>query len=235
MPMPRKYRCSFCNKEFTRERWYKKHECEKKKRFINKNNILYIQAHRLFNHWQEKSGLLRRGKTKDYEEFCKSPYFKSFVDLASFVTENHIVSGYKYVEWLVDNKIKEVAWKNKSGLENYRDYIRRTERPEAQVDKTCEFILEWCEKKEETPEGFFKRITPGQALTMVRRNQLSPWVLLCYDPSVDHLIPRFEGEVLFALDDHIKINYWINKIETEEDSVNTVKARCKVLLDEKAA
>ena len=230
--MKRKYRCSFCNKEFTRESWYKKHTCEKKRRFLDRNNIHYISGHRLFNHWQSVTGLLRLGKTKTFEEFCKSPYFKSFVELAQFISDNHIVSGYKYVEWLVENDIKEVAWKRKSGLEKYRDYVRRSEQPENQVDDTCKFILDWCEEKETTPEMFFKRITPGQALTMVRRNQLSPWVLLCYDPSVDNLIPRFEGEVLFALDDHIKINYWLNKIETDEVSVNKVKVRCQELLDD---
>ena len=230
--MKRKYRCSFCNKEFTRESWYKKHVCEKKKRFMDSNNLHYIAGHRLFNHWQERSGLLRRGKPKDFEDFCKSPFFNSFVQLAIFVHDNHIVSGYKYVDWLVDNQIKEAAWLSKSGLEKYRDWLRRSEDPTAQVVETCQFILDWCEEKEEQPATFFKRITPGQALNMVRKNQLSPWVLLCYDPSVEDLIPRFEGEVLFRLDDHIKINYWLNKIEADEASVELVKQRCQELLNE---
>ncbi len=231
MTLQRKYKCSFCGKPFTRKSWYDKHTCTKKQRFIDSNNIHYISGHRFFNHWQEKAGLLRRGKVKNFEEFCKSPYFNSFVNLAVFIHDNKINSGYQYIEWLVDHKIKEAAWTKDTGLEKYRDYVRRSEAPENQVDATCEFIREWCEQKQGTPTEFFRRITPGQALTMVRKNQLSPWVLLCYDPSVEELVPRFEGEVLFALDDHIKINYWLDKIDRETDSVEMVKQRCQELLD----
>lgn len=233
MTVPRKYRCSFCNKEFVRESWYKKHECDKKKRFRDKNRISHVQAHRLFNHWQDRAGLLRRGKVKEYEEFCKSPYFNTFLKLAELIEDSDVISGYKYVDWLVDHRVKEPKWLDKNGLEKFRDYTRRTELPKEQVEKTCEFILEWCEKKSESPVEFFRRITPGQALNMVRKNQLSPWVLLCYDHSVEELIPRFNGEVLFALDDHIKINYWLDKIDRNEDSVEVVKDICKEKLDDR--
>ena len=235
MTIPRKYRCSFCNKAFTRKSWYDKHACEKKKRFLNENNIHNIAGHRLFNHWQEKAGLLRRGKKKSFEEFCKSPYFNSFVKLAEFIDAENITSGYQYVDWLVDHNIKEKSWTKQNDLEKYRDYVRRTEAPENQVELSCNFILEWCEEKQVEPGTFFQRITPGQALNMVRKNQLSPWVLLCYDPTLEHLIPQFEGEVLYSLDDHIKINYWLGKIETDKDSVEAVKERCRTLLDDRAA
>ncbi len=233
MTLRRKYRCSFCGKEFTRETWYKKHTCEKKKRFLNSNNIHYISGHRLFNHWQEKTGLMKKGKTKPMDDFMRSPYFNSFVNLATFVHENNIISGYKYIDWLVDSGLKEAQWRDKSRLEQFRDYVRRSEEPTQQVEDTCKFIIDWCEEREQEPGMFFERITPGQALTMVRHNQISPWVLFCYDGSVDGLVPRLTGEVLYALDDHIKINYWLTKIESEKDSAVMVQERCEVLLNER--
>ena len=101
------------------------------------------------------------------------------------------------------------------------------------MEDTCKFIIDWCEEREQEPGMFFERITPGQALTMVRHNQISPWVLFCYDGSVDGLVPRLTGEVLYALDDHIKINYWLTKIESEKDSAVMVQERCEVLLNER--
>ena len=63
---------------------------------------------------------------------------------------------------------------------------------------------------------FFKTITPGQALNMVRENKLSPWVLLGYQQCVDELTSRFKQELLFTLNDHINVPYWLEKTEQDE-------------------
>lgn len=231
--MKRTFRCSFCSKEFKREVWYKKHACTKKQRFLDENNLHNIAGHRLFNYWQERTGLLRLGKPKTFEEYCKSPYFNTFKRLAEFVDENSddIITGFKYVDWLVDQDIKEQAWFHKRGLERYRDWLRRKEEPEQQAEETCKNILEWCEGRAEEPREFFKRITPGQALSMIRRNQLSPWVLFAYDPATIDLLDRFHGETLFTLREHINIEYWLNKA-TDEESVAKVSRICQERLND---
>lgn len=223
----RNYRCTFCNRDFKRKTWFDKHMCDKKKRFLDSNNITVIRAHRLFNHWQRRTGLLRNGRMKDMEEFCKSPFYGAFVKLAEFAEQEYVVSSYKYVDWLVDHNIREADWYRTDKLEQFREYVRKTEDPETQVETTIKNITVWCEDNHIEQVEFFSSITPGQALNMVRENRLSPWVLFGYEQCVEQLVTRFSGEIEFALDDHINVAYWIDKVREDQENCNKVQKMCQ--------
>ena len=226
MTLPRKYRCKFCDKTFTRKSWHERHTCEKKRRFLESNDIFTISGHRLFNHWQRQTGLLRRGKEKTLQEFCRSPYFNVFKNLAVFTEHNYVVSKYQYLDWLIEKKIPEKRWHYGTSLSRYRNSLLK-ENPVKQTKTTVKNILDWCEDKEIEPSLFFASITPGQALNMVRSTQLSPWVLFGYDNAVEELVDRIEGETWSALDDHINVNHWVDKIRRDEDAMQRVNSYCK--------
>lgn len=223
----RKYRCTFCNRDFKRKTWFDKHTCDKKKRFLQSNNITVIRAHRLFNHWQRRTGLLRSGKFKTMEEFCKSPYYGAFFKLAEFAENEYVVSSYKYIDWIVDHEISEQDWYRHDRLEQFREYVRKTEEPETQVATTIKNISVWCEDNQVEQIEFFSSISPGQALNMVRENRLSPWVLLGYERCVEELVTRFNGEIECALDDHINLSYWIDKVRDNQEKCNMVQKMCQ--------
>lgn len=218
----RKFTCTFCRRDFVRKTWYEKHMCDKKQRFMDRNNITVIKAHRLFNHWQQRAKLMRRGREKTIEEYCKSPMFGAFKRLAEFTTSEYVVSGFKYVDWLVDNKIPEAKWCNPRDLDDYRAYLRATEEPQKQAETSCKNIRVWCTDNGISMPEFFTTISPGQALNMVRENKLSPWVLLGYQPCVDGLTSRFKPELLFTLNEHINVPYWLEKTEADTDGVAKV-------------
>lgn len=226
MALPRKYRCTFCDKDFVRKSWYERHMCEKKRRFIEQNNISTIRAHRLFNHWQKRLKLLRRGKEKSMEEFLKSPYYKLFIRLTEFTDRVYVVSHFKYLDWLIDKRVPEADWFKESGMQAYQDYIRSSEDPESQAKDTCVNIQNWCEDKGIEVHEFFTSITPGQALNMVRANELSPWVLFGYKPAMERLMARMEGELLYTLNEHVNVHYWLDKVDQDKGSVNRVTKYC---------
>jgi len=232
MGLQRKYKCTFCEKDFTRKSWYERHLCEKKKRFLDSNNITHIRAHRLFNHWQKAEGFMRKGKQKTYEEFCKSPYYGLFVRLSEFTERVYVISSYKYLDWLIENKKKEADWFDERGLQEYQNFIRHIEDPEVQAKTTCANIKTWCNSKGIDPDNFFGSISPGQALSMVRENKISPWVLFGYSPSMENLVSRMQGEVLFGLDEHINVNWWLDRVEEEKGKVNQVIKCCEESLHE---
>ena len=223
----RKYKCTFCDREFVRKTWYEKHSCDKKQRFLDRNNITVIRAHRLFNHWQRRARLLRRGVEKPIEEFLKSPYYNTFVRLAEFTTTEYVVSGYKYIDWLVDNRIPEAKWCNPRDLEDYRVYVRESEDPAEQATTSCKNIRVWCVDNGVQMPEFFKTITPSQAFNMVRENRLSPWVLLGYQPAMRDLTTRFKQDMLFQLNEHINVPYWLEKTQDTE-----AMAKVNEVLDE---
>ncbi len=218
----KQYMCTFCKRNFVRKTWYEKHMCDKKQRFMDSNNITVIKAHRLFNHWQKRARMLRRGTEKTIEEFCKSPMYGAFNRLAAFTSNEYVVSGFKYIDWLVENKVPEKKWCNPRDLDEYRAYIRTSEEPKKQAETTCKNIRVWCADNGITMPEFFTTITPGQAMNMVRENKLSPWILLGYQPCVDELTSRFKPEMLFSLNEHINVPYWLEKTESDEDGMAKV-------------
>jgi hypothetical protein len=227
----RKFKCTFCDRDFVRKTWYEKHMCDKKKRFMDRNNISVIRAHRLFMHWQKRARILRRGNEKTLDEFLKSPYYASFIRLAEFTTTEYVVSGFKYIDWLVENRIPEVKWCNARDLDGYRVYLRESEDPETQATTSCKNIRVWCvDNGVEMPE-FFKSISPGQAMNMVKENKLSPWVLLGYQPCIEGLTARFKQDMLFRLNEHINVPYWLEKTECDTDGIAKVKSVLDEVLD----
>ena len=216
------YKCTFCQRTFVRKTWYEKHECEKKRRFMESHNLVTIKAHRLFNHWQNRAGYTRRGSEKSMDEFCKSPFFGAFKRLAEFTSNEYVVSAFRYIDWLVENKVPETKWCNPRDLDDYREYLRTTEEPEKQAETTCKNIRVWCADNGVEMPKFFSTITPGQAMSMVRENKLSPWVLLGYQPCVDLLTSRFKQDMLFKLNEHINVPYWLEKTEADEEGLAKV-------------
>ena len=234
MALEKKMVCKFCNREFERPKWFEKHMCDKKKRFERRNNIESIKAHRFFQHWQTRSGLNRRGRAKDFEEFVKSPFYNRFIELARFTMQEYVVSAYRYIDWLIEKEMPDFKWCDSRNLDEYREYLRENEDPVAQTEKSCQNIKVWCERKRVPIKDFFRVVTPGQALNMVREDRLSPWVLLAYDKCVQELTDRMEGEVLHTLNDHINVKYWIDKVEAERSDTVRVNEICDRFMDANA-
>lgn len=226
MTITKTFKCDFCSKTFKRRSWFDRHLCAKKKRFLERHDIMTIKAHRLFNHWQRHSGLMRHGKEKSLEEFCLSPMFGIFKKLADFTVVQKLTAPMKYVEWLVEQGLTERDWLNPSNLDRFAEFTARTEDPETQALKTVEFIREWSVDHEIDQRQFFSSITPGQAMTMIRYNQISPWVIFGSNDVMDQLIKRFPDETLFRLDEHVNIGYWLDKIERDPEGVQKV---CQIL------
>jgi len=214
MPPEKEYKCEFCNKYFVRESWYKKHMCEKKQRFESRNELSTIKAHKLFCQWQRMNRYTKRGKRdKNMKEFTQSPYFNAFVKVQKFIQNNYVVSGDRYISWIVWNKIPEPTWCSKNTLTSYLEYIQENEKPENQAKQTFRAMVEWADDTGNDITDFFTVLTPGQALNMIRENKLTPWVMFGYKDCVDDLTGRFEGDPLYALDDHINIQYWFDRVK----------------------
>ena len=77
------YTCFYCNTSYTKEKTLIAHMCEKKRRALQKNEKRVQLGFYTFNQFYKLSTKSKKDKT--YEDFCKSPYYNSFVKFGSYV------------------------------------------------------------------------------------------------------------------------------------------------------
>lgn len=231
--MPNKFRCPHCGKSYARESWWRKHVCEKKKRFDERHNMDFVRAIRLFTHWRKRNNWLPRGTDPNSEEYAKKfanhQMFQSFMELGKFTCDNWVISGLRYLDYLIDSRTASAKWTKEETLKSYREWSRRAEEPIAQVRDTFKAIHEWCEVNSVDRLEFFSKIKPGQALQMVTTNRLSPWVLFGYDRSVNELLSRMNDDWICSVNEYVNNNYWINRLTQSENTRDAIQAECEHL------
>lgn len=221
MPLLKKYKCAFCDREFTREVWYRRHSCEKKKRFEQANSIHVQQAHRLFTHWQKRSGLMRRGRSKTMEEFVKSPFFNTFLKLVKYASENYLISAFTYMDWLVEEGVPDYQWTNRDMVEKFKADYRRFEVPMEQVKHTVDNIRAWCASQGWAIKEFFAEVRAVDLLTMVIEGRMSPWVLFSYAPALE-AIRRLDDETFLRLNEFINVEHWMDEVEKNQAQADDI-------------
>jgi hypothetical protein len=232
------FRCSYCNKSYSRKSWYEKHllDCEKKKRFEQIHNMDFIRALNLFIHWRRRGGWLKRGEDTNSKEFAMKFtdhfMYKVFTDLAKFTTENWVITSIRYLNFCIDHHVADKKWTNEETLKLYREYIRRTEDPINQSKMTIQIIKDYCERNHIDRREFFMKVPTGTAYQMVIANQISPYVLFGYDRSREGLLSRVNDDWLCSVNQFINNKYWISKITG--DTKRSIQAECERLFGDEA-
>lgn len=221
--MKKQWKCAFCDRPFTRKVWYDRHTCDKKKRFMRSNSIGVQKAYRLFIHWQRRTGLLRRGKEKSMEEFCKSPFYNTFIKLVEFASGQYVVSAFLYVDWLAEKRVPDFKWTDREQAELFMTDYRKYQIPEEQAKATGDNIKAWCRDKGLSVTEFFDVVSPSQVMTMIREGRLSPWVLFSYEPAV-RMVEKLDDETFFMLDEFLNAQHWVEEVERNPDDSDKVVA-----------
>ena len=95
------HKCEYCGKSFKRESTLFVHQCEPKRRALQKNEKHVVTGYRAYNLWYKLA--MNNKKDKTYEEFCKSQYYSMFVRWGHYVLEIRATDPEAYLKWLVDN------------------------------------------------------------------------------------------------------------------------------------
>ena len=76
-------KCTYCDKEFARERTLQVHLCEPKRRHLQKGEKWVQNAFMVFQRFYEIHQ--HNSKPKTYEDFCKSAYYNAFVKFGRYI------------------------------------------------------------------------------------------------------------------------------------------------------
>lgn len=227
MTESRKFKCAFCSKSFTREVWFRRHMCDKRKRFHESHNLDTVFGLKFYDYWCSRQGFKRRGKPITMEHFVASPYYNTFVRLSAWGRDNYLITPYLYLDWIIASATPERDWFKPSTLAQYRQYIIKVDNPELQAKVSHENALSWCREKKVPVNRFFATIGPGEAVNMMAMRKLMPWVVFGYDQAVADLLSRFNDEWLQILNEKINTSHWINKISSDPDGARVIQIECQ--------
>ena len=222
------HKCEFCKREFHQEINLINHNCEKKRRWFNKDDptsrLAFIAWARFYelNSQFSKAG----AKKSSFREFIDSRYYSAFIKFARQVIETNAPEPAKFIDYVIKNNLPIDKWTHDTVYENYVIDLLKHETPESAVARTIQLMKTWSEQSNEPWIDFFKKVSPIQAAVWIKTGRISPWVLYNAD-STESLLDRCGEEQLQMIKNYAKIPQWKIRFNQNQESTlwirNTLK------------
>jgi len=211
--------CEFCKKELKTERSLIAHSCEKKRRWLwrdDKNIRIGFMAFQLFYKLS-----VRTKKEKTYAEFMDSRYFSAFAKFGRYIENINAIEVHGFVEMLIKNNIKLDDWTNDIWYESWTRELAKKEPPMKAVERNILLMEQWGREYNENWVDFFRKVPTTQATTWIRKGRISPWLLYC--GVGQPLFDRMSDEQLGMVKEWINPMFWTAKLRDNKSDVEEIK------------
>lgn len=102
-------KCEFCNKVLKTEKGFQNHMCEKKKRFVEFNEVAYHVWLMICNIFRIR---IPKDDNKKKISFINDVSYNKIVEFTNWVLETQVLNLFEYLKFLKDNEIKIIQWTN---------------------------------------------------------------------------------------------------------------------------
>lgn len=213
------HKCCFCKKSFVGEDSLIKHSCEKKRRWLEKDNrvnkIAFIAFERFFQiHYPSNT-------KKVYDDFINSRYYTSFINFSRHIYSLDNIDMMNYIDFIIKRQIPLNDW---TSVYVYETYIKEKVLKESLDDafiRSLKILNEWGYDQDESWRDFFKIVDKDYAKVLLRSGKLSPWMLFLCDG--ENLLGRFNDQDLLEIDFLLDFSYWNKKIALNKKRVDELK------------
>jgi hypothetical protein len=215
------YSCGHCGKGFMQEKTLFVHVCEQKRRFMAQKEKHVVLA---FDTFQKFYALNQPNskQEKTYEDFCKSPYYNSFVKFGSFVSNVNPLYPSQFIDWIVRSGVKLDHWCRDELYEQYVFELIKREPVEVALERTIKHMLEWANDNDSVWNHYFLYVSLSRACYDIKDGKISPWLVL-NSPSGKSMLQKFSDEQLGHIQNIIDPPFWVNKFKKMPADVALVK------------
>jgi len=214
------YTCEYCQSKFTREKTLMIHMCEKKRRYIMKDEkhvMIGLTAFNKFFQFVQKNNT-----NKTYDEFAKSPYYNAFVKFGSFVNNTNPLYPEKFLDWIVKSGVKLDHWCRDELYEKYVLELIHTENVDTALERSIKNMTEWATKNNSSWDHYFKYVSSNRAVYDIKDGKISPWLLLNCE-SGKKLLSELLDEQLNSISTIIDPQVWLKKFKQQKADLEFVK------------
>lgn len=215
------FECGFCGKVLKTEANLIAHMCEKKQRWLNKDDKTTRTAFQVYKAFFEFN--YKQKKSVTMEEFLSSRYYGDFMKVGRHILNVNAINPKMFIEFLIKSGLPITQWSSQAVYETYVRELAKKETPEAAVERNLLLMEQWAKQSGEVLTDFFRNVSPALATTWIQSGRISPWVLYAA-PSAEDLFARMSEEQLDLVARNIDPKFWGAKFDKHAEDVENIRA-----------
>ena len=212
--------CEYCGTGYMREKTLAAHMCEKKRRWLQKDEKRVRYGLYAFQRFYALSAGTKKEKT--YEDFTQSPYYNAFVKFGSFVNNVKPLYPEKYIDYVVTSGVKLDHWCRDEMYEKYAVELILKEDVTTALERSVKHMVEWAEEKNSAWNHYFNYVSTNRAVWDIKDGKISPWLILNCCTGKE-MLSKFNDEQLGLVYHVINPEHWALRFKRQLKDVELVK------------
>jgi hypothetical protein len=214
------YVCEYCGKGYMKESTLAVHMCEKKRRWLQKDEKRVRLGLYAFQRFYKLSAGAK--KDKSYADFVDSQYYNAFVKFGSFLNNVQPLYPEKYIDYVVTSGVKLDHWAKDSLYEKYvLDFILKEDVHTA-LERSVKTMVDWAEDKSAPWNHYFMYVSTNRAVWDIKDGKISPWIVL-NSKTGKEMLSKFNDEQLEMVYHVINPEHWALRFKRLPSDVQLVK------------
>lgn len=219
-PAETKNTCEFCKVSFVREETLLSHACEKKRRWLSKDDKHNKVGFMVFHKFYAMS--IKSAKPRTYEDFMNSKFYNTFVSFGKYLMDIQAINPEGFVEFLIKATVPVSKWQLPFLYEQYIRELNKKETALAAVERNILLMEQWSRDTDEPWYDFFGKVNTNVATQWIRSGRLSPWVLYTADTAVE-LFERLTDEQIKLIEGYVNPLFWQRKLADNPKDVELIR------------
>ena len=213
-------KCTYCGKEFAKERTLQVHLCEPKRRYLQRDEKWVVNAFMVFQRFYQIHQ--HNSKAKTYDDFVKSSYYNAFVKFGSFMVNTNPIYPERFLEFVVKSGIKLDHWCRDELYDTYIKELLKIEPADGAIQRSVKTMMDWADNNEAEWNHYFSYCNLNRATHDIKEGKISPWILLNSKAAKD-MMQNMSDEQLNIIGPVLDPKYWMIRFKKLPADVELVK------------
>ena len=216
--------CPYCEKQFARDTSMAKHSCERKRRYLAKDEPASRLGFLAFCKFWE---IHHRGNKQTIDAFIRSPYYLAFRKFGLYCVDIRALNVEALTRWLLKNNHAIDRWcSDRLYTEWMTEYLRIEPVTDALM-RSIEYSVDWEKDTGMKANDLLRYANTSRLILAISTGRLSPWCIYCAETGQNWLT-KLQAEELKLIWDYVNPDDW-NQIllDRREDRVYTTEILTK--------